>query len=228
MALAPHFDSVIATDASQNQIDHARPHKNVQYHVAPADRVPLADSSANLTTVAQALHWFDLPRFYDEVRRVAEPDGIIAVWCYQLHSITPEVDAIIYRYYADIVGADWPPERRLVEDAYKTLAFPFNEITPPMFHMIHHWHINQVLGYLGSWSATQRYQKRTGADPLDLIRGELMTAWGDSNATRVVTWPLHLRVGRVISGVLIATLRNSTGSWCPAKPKNPDVRSLPG
>ncbi len=197
VALAPFFSSIIGTDASQKQIDHARARENVQYRVSPAEEVSLGNNSIDLVTVAQALHWLDLPRFYAEVRRVARPDGVIAVWCYQLHTITPEVDAIINRYYAETVGADWPPERRLVEEGYKTLAFPFDEITPPAFHMVHRWGLEQVLGYLSSWSATQRYQKRTGADPLELVRGELLTAWGDPVAPRDVTWPLHLRVGRI-------------------------------
>jgi ubiquinone/menaquinone biosynthesis C-methylase UbiE len=199
VALGPYFTTVIATDASQKQIDHGRRRENVQYRVAPADASPLTNASIDLVTVAQALHWFDLPRFYDEVRRVAVPDGIIAVWCYQLHTITSEVDAIVGYYYTNIVGADWPPERRLVEEGYSTLAFPFGEFVPPPFQMVHQWDLNQVLGYLGSWSATQRYQKRTGIDPLDLIRGALATAWGDPGKTRDVTWPLHLRVGRVFA-----------------------------
>ena len=116
---------------------------------------------------------------------------------FRFHSITDEIDAIVNHYYADIVGSDWPPEWRWVEEGYKTLAFPFDEITPPPFQMVHRWDLSQVLGYLGSWSATQRYQKRTGADPLELIRGELTSAWGDPGAPRDVTWPLHLRVGRV-------------------------------
>jgi ubiquinone/menaquinone biosynthesis C-methylase UbiE len=197
VALAAYFEEIIATDASQQQIDHARARVNIHYHVAPADNAPVADASVDLVTVAQALHWFDLSRFYAEVRRVTRPDGVVAVWCYQLHSITAEIDAIVNHYYADIVGADWPPERRLVEEGYKTLAFPFDEITPPAFQMVHRWDLSQVLGYLGSWSATQRYQKRTGADPLELIRSELTAAWGDPGAPRDVTWPLHLRVGRV-------------------------------
>ncbi len=197
VALAPYFRTIVATDASQKQIEHARARDNVQYHVAPADAAPLADGSVDLVTVAQALHWFDLPRFYDEVRRVARRGGTIAVWCYQLHTVTPEVDAVVNRYYSDIVGADWPPERRLVEDGYQTLAFPFEAVASPPFQMVHHWPLAQVLGYLGSWSATQRYQKRTGADPLDLIRGDLAAAWGDRETTRDVTWPLHLKVGRI-------------------------------
>ena len=200
VVLARYFSTIIATDASQKQIDHARPHEKVQYRVAPADASTLANASVDLVTVAQALHWFDLPRFYTEVRRVARPDGLIAVWCYQLHTVTDEVDAIVERYYADVVGADWPPERRLVEEGYRTLAFPFDEIAPPPFQMVHRWDLRQVLGYVESWSATQRYRKRTGADPLDLIRGELATAWGDPEKTQDVTWPLNLRVGRVFSG----------------------------
>ena len=195
-ALSHHFGAIMATDASSNQIDHARPCGNVHYEVEPAERVSLPESSVDLVTVAQALHWLDLPRFYSEVRRVLKPNGVIAVWCYQLHSITSEIDSIVHRYYADIVGADWPPERRLVEEGYKTLAFPFDEITTPSFKMVHRWRLDQVLGYLESWSATQRYQKRTGLNPLDLIRDELGTAWGDAAIGRDVTWPLHLRVGR--------------------------------
>jgi ubiquinone/menaquinone biosynthesis C-methylase UbiE len=198
-ALAPYFSTIFATDASQKQIDHGRPRQNVQYRVAPADGSTLVNASVDLVTVAQALHWFDLPRFYAEVWRVARPEAVIAVWCYQLHNVTAEVDAIVDRYYTGIVGADWPPERRLVEEGYRTLAFPFSEVAPPSFQMVHRWDLNQVLGYLGSWSATQRYQKRTGTDPLDLIRDELAAAWGDSENTRDVTWPLNLRVGRIFS-----------------------------
>ncbi len=197
--LARHFKTVIATDASQKQIDQARQADHVDYRVAPADAAPLADRSADLVTVAQALHWFDLPRFYAEVRRVAKPDnGIIAVWCYELHTITPEVDAVILHYYSEIVGNDWPPERRFVENGYKTLAFPFVELATPRFAMVHHWDLERVRGYLGSWSATQRYQKRTGRNPLFAIENELADAWGgDPDETKVVTWPLHLRAGRV-------------------------------
>jgi hypothetical protein len=148
-------------------------------------------------TVAQALHWLDLPAFYAEVGRVIRPSGVVAVWCYQLHTIAPEIDAIVRHLYADIVGEDWPPERRLVEEGYKTLAFPFDELTPPRFQMVHSWDLDHLLGYFSSWSSVQRYRTRTGSDPLELIGAELTTAWGDPGRTRNVTWPLHLRIGRV-------------------------------
>ncbi|MFI5454124.1 MAG: class I SAM-dependent methyltransferase [Isosphaerales bacterium] len=197
VAVAAYFRAVIATDASQKQIDQAHPRENVRYLVAPADAVSIDDASVDLITVAQALHWLDLPAFYAEVRRVARRACMIAVWCYQLHTIAPKIDAIIHRLYADIVGADWPPERRLVEDGYRTLAFPFEEVDSSPFQMVHSWDLNHLVGYLGSWSSVQRYRTRTGLDPLELIRAELELAWGEPGQSRDVKWPLHVRVGRV-------------------------------
>jgi SAM-dependent methyltransferase len=197
VALAPYFRGVLATDASQKQIDQARLHEKVRYLVAPAEGVPLENASVDLATVAQALHWLDLPGFYAEVRRVVRPGGILAVWCYQLHTITPKIDAVVTRLYADILGSYWPPERRLVEEGYKTLPFPFDELTPPGFQMTHSWDLEHLLGYLDSWSSTQRYRTQHGEDPRALIKADLEAAWGDPNRARIVTWPLHLRAGRV-------------------------------
>jgi SAM-dependent methyltransferase len=197
VALAPFFQSVIATDASEKQIEQARRCENVRYVVAPADRAPLGDASVDLVTVAQALHWFDLASFYAEVRRVVRPGGILAVWCYELHTISPEIDAIISRLYSDVVGAYWPPERRLVDQGYATLPFPFDELTPPTFRMTHDWDLAHLLGYVESWSATQRYRADTGKDPRDLVKSELEAAWGKPNRSRTVTWPLRVRVARI-------------------------------
>ena len=198
--LAVHFKQVIATDASARQIEQSRGPDNIRFLVAAADTAPIADRSADLVTVAQALHWFDLPQFYTEVSRVARPEGILAVWCYQMHSISPKIDRLVHYLYSDVVGADWPPERRLVEEGYQTLAFPFEEIASPSFEMKHSWDLGRVWGYVGSWSSTQRYRARTGQDPRELIRQELEAAWGDPTQARDVVWPLHLRVGRVSRG----------------------------
>ena len=204
--LASFFRSVLATDASEPQIRHARPHHRVRYVVAPADRRPTGDASVDLVTVAQALHWFDLDAFYAEVRRVARPGGILAVWCYGLHTITPGVDAVVHRLYQDIVGSDWPPERRLVEGAYRGLPFPFDELEPPAFPMTLHWDLDQLLGYLATWSSVQKYQRRTGRNPLALVRDDLERAWGDPGHERDVVWPLHPRLGRRVSWLRRARL----------------------
>src|SRR5262245_46595984 len=81
-ALVAYFDRVIATDASHTQIANAEPNERVEYRVAPAEVSGLADRSMDLVTVGQAIHWFDRPAFYDEVRRVAIPGALCAVFGY--------------------------------------------------------------------------------------------------------------------------------------------------
>jgi SAM-dependent methyltransferase len=197
LGIAPYFKAVIATDASAKQIDQARPGENIRYLVAPASKAPTASASVDLVTVAQALHWFDLASFYAEVRRVARPDGILAVWCYEMHSIIPEVDVIVSRLYHEIVGRYWPPERKLVEEGYATMAFPFEELSPPPFRMAKAWDLARLFGYFGTWSSVQRYTNANGDDPVDLVRKDLESAWGDPSIVREVVWPLNVRVGLV-------------------------------
>jgi hypothetical protein len=61
--------------------------------------------------------------------------------------------------------------------------------------MISHWNADQFLAYLRSWSASQRYLKATGDDPVALIEPDLRTAWGDPAQARAVRWHFHLRAG---------------------------------
>lgn len=198
VALAAHFARVHATDASAGQLAQAVAHPHVEYVVATAEHSGLADSSADLVTVAQALHWFDLPAFYAEVRRVLKPDGIIAAWTYGVHVTEgDEVNAQVRHFYSDIVGPYWPPERRHVENGYRELPFPFTRIDAPPFTMQVQWSLPQLLGYLGSWSATARYRQANGSDPLPALEQALRPLWGNPAQPRTVSWPLSLLVGRL-------------------------------
>jgi ubiquinone/menaquinone biosynthesis C-methylase UbiE len=192
--LASLFDRVIATDASDMQIANAEPHPRVEYRIAPAEQCGLDPATIDLIMVAQALHWFDLPRFYDEVRRVLKENGIFAASAYRFFHITPEIDQVVNnRYYQKVVGPCWPPERMLVEK-FETLPFPFREIETPSFEMINQWTMDHLIGYLRSWSATQRFIAENHRDPLEEIADELRTMWGDPKKSRQVVWPLILRV----------------------------------
>lgn len=199
-SLARHFRAVVATDSSAKQLAQARRHESIAYAVAHAERAPLPAGSIDLVTVAQALHWFDLSRFYAEVRRVCRPGGLCAAWCYGLHAIDPRVDAVVHRLYGEILGEFWPPERHLVEQQYRTLPFPFAALEAPRFEMGARWDLARLLGYLNTWSSAQRYRARHGSDPLDLVRRDLEAAWGDPARERDVVWPLTLRLGRVDAG----------------------------
>lgn len=196
IGLAGHFDRVIATDASAEQIAAAIAHQRVEYRVAPAERSGLAAGSADLATAAQALHWFDIPAFNAEAARALRPDGILAVWTYALPVLGDSaLDAELTRLHAQ-VRAWWPPERRLVETAYRTVPFPFPEISAPAFDMTAEWDLERFLAYLRTWSAITRCREATGADPV-AGASALATAWGRPDEVRSVRWPLSVRAGRL-------------------------------
>lgn len=196
LGLAEHFTKVFATDASQKQLDEAQPHPRVEYRVAPAEKCPLPDASTDLVTVTQALHWFDLDRFYAEVRRVCRPGGLLAVTCYYEPSISPEVDPVLRRW-EDFIRPYWTPERVWVDAGYRTIPFPFPELPAPRLGVAIESDLPRLLGYLGTWSATKQYVKAHGSDPVERFAPEFAAAWGDPATVRTLRWEFNVRVGRI-------------------------------
>lgn len=194
IGLAEHFRSVVATDLSEAQLEHAAPHPRVDYRVEPAERIAAPDGHYGLVAAAQAAHWFDLGRFYGEVRRVLEPRGVVALWTYGKFRTGDEADVALDSFYRDVVGQCWPRERRHVETGYRSLPFPFDEITAPPFELVTHWPLATAISYVGTWSAVQRYRAFNDRDPLVILRELLEPLWGPGE--RELRWPVHLRVGR--------------------------------
>jgi len=200
LGLAAHFDRVIGTDASAAQLAEAAPHPRVEYRVALADQSGLDPGTVDLVTVAQAMHWFDVERFYAEVRHVMAPEGngVLAVWAYPNAVLDDAaLDDVLQRFYRDTVGPYWPPGRELAETGYRTLHFPFDEVTPPTFAMTAEWTLEELLGYVGTWSATTRFIADRGEDPRHALREGLTRIWGAPETRHRLRWPLALRVGRV-------------------------------
>jgi SAM-dependent methyltransferase len=196
VALATHFEKVIATDPSEKQLKSADPHPKVLYRQGTAESSGLADQSMDLVTVAQAFHWFKHADFYREVRRVLKPGAPLAVWCYALCHVTPEFDQAVQELYEGVLSSYWEPERKLVEEGYRDLPFPFREIKSPDFEMSSEWSLERLIGYFSTWSALQKYKQKNASDPLASAYESLKKAWGN-NPTRIVKWPLALRVGRI-------------------------------
>jgi SAM-dependent methyltransferase len=192
--LANVFDHVIATDASETQIANAEPHAGVEYRVASAEQSRFQSDSFALVLVAQALHWLNHDRFYPEVRRVLRENGVFAASAYNHLRTDKPIQEIIKRYYYEIVGPYWPPERALIEQ-FEEIPFPFPERETPGFEIVAEWNLEHLMGYLRSWSSTQRFIAATNRNPLDQIVDDLEDAWSDPQQIRQIVWPLILRVG---------------------------------
>ena len=198
LGLVDYFDSIVATDASSEQLDHAFPHAKIEYRVEPAENVSLDASSVDLVIVAIAVHWFNFDEFYREVQRVLKPEGILAVWTYYLPLVEPQIDHVIQYYYSDVLAGYWPERIHYIDERYQTLPFPFEELSPPVFEMSAEWNLWQITGFLDSWSATRNYERERGKHPLKMVWSDLIDAWGSLDHTRVIRWPLHLRVGKLM------------------------------
>jgi hypothetical protein len=194
--IAGIFTNVYATDISQQQINNAIELPNIRYSIQPAEQTNFQSNFFDLIIVAQAVHWFDFERFYAEVERTGRKNAVLAIIGYSRLQTEPKVEEVIEKFYSDIVGVYWDKERRYVEEEYKTIPFPFEEISAPAFINTYEWTLEHLFGYLGTWSAVKHYIKQNGHNPIDLIQEELTGAWGNEY-TRAVHFPLLARIGIV-------------------------------
>lgn len=195
--LAEQFTTVFGLDPSEEQLAHATPRDNVRYRCAPAEALPLPERCASLITAAQAAHWFDLPAFYAEVRRIANPHAVLALVSYGVLQLDAELDARFQQFYREEIGPYWPAQRQLVDSGYATLDFPFEPIAPPAMTIRLEWTLDEFLGYLATWSAVRQAREAGREDLLQRYASELAQGWGDAEARRAIAWPINMRIGRV-------------------------------
>jgi len=197
LELARHFGSVVATDLSAEQIRHATPHPRVEYRVVAAEESGLEPASVDLLTVASAIHWFGLDRFYAEARRVIRRGGVLAAWSYHAGRMEPPFGEILERFYRDVVQPYFAPGSKLVDEGYRNLILPGEPIPAPQFWMKADWNLDQMLAFVGTWTGTQEYARRRGESPVPLVAEPLERMWGERAAVRTLRWPLAIRVSRL-------------------------------
>jgi SAM-dependent methyltransferase len=191
--LALRFKKVFATDLSEKQIQNAKPKINIEYSICKAEHTPFADNSFDLITVAQAIHWLNFDLFYKEVRRVAKPNSLLAIWGYSLLSINPVIDPLINQFYVDVIGSYWDKERKFIDEKYQTIPFPFEEIKSPEFEMSFEWTLDELAGYITTWSAVQKFIRQNHSNPVDELIKSIQPHWGSER--KLVRFPLFLRLG---------------------------------
>lgn len=194
--LAAHFDEVYATDISEEQITHAHAHPKVQYSVQPAEATNFAENQFDLVGVAQALHWFDYPRFWPEVKRVLKPNGIFAAWGYSWFSINPEADRAFKENFLAPIEPYWAKENQLLWNAYRDVPIPFEKVETPQIDMSVTWNFEQLFAYIQTWSAARQYMKEKGDDILVRTYESMLPAWGEPTEEKRIPMNFVLLVSR--------------------------------
>ena len=177
--LSPFFTKIIATDGSKNQIQNAKQHPAIEYRVMLAESTDFPPDFFDLITVGQALHWFNVESFFTEAKRVLKRDGVLAVWSYNLLKVSDEIDPLIRDFYDNELEPYWPPERRHVEADYSTIQFPFHNQQSNLFKMRGNWSLEQLVGYISSWSAVKLHLTRNGHDAVNTFSDKLASKWGN-------------------------------------------------
>ncbi len=189
--LAKHFKKVYATDISSQQIENATPLDNITYNVEQAEVTSFKDNTFNLITVAQALHWFDHDKFFNEVIRVAKPNALFAAWGYSLIRVDPAINIVIDFFYKSILKNSWDEERTHVDDEYSRINMPYPLIQTPNLQIQLKWDIEDMIGYLHSWSAVQRHIKKHKINPvIKFIEDKLRRLWLNH---KIVRFPIFIK-----------------------------------
>ncbi len=192
--LSKHFDQVVATDISAEQLSHAIQAGNINYRQGRAEASGLENNSIDLLTIGQAIHWFDFDKFYAEAKRVLKTDGLIAAWTYGTFRVREEIDLVIDHFYSDVVGPYWDDERSYIDKEYRTIPFPFTEIaTNQNLWIERNWSIQDIEGYLNTWSGVAHYRREHKSNPVDDVITRLAAHWAE---TEKVRFPLFLRLGK--------------------------------
>lgn len=193
--LSKRFEKVIGSDISAKQLDNAYQAENI-FYFQTGETILFSGRRFDLICVAQAIHWFDREKFYSEVKRVGKPNSIIAVWGYGLLSVNSEIDILVKDFYINIIGPYWDSARKLVDEEYKTISFPFSEIQTPQFSFSLYWALAEFQGYLNTWSSVQKYIEENNSNPVEDLIAKIQPLWGLEKME--VKFPLFLRLGKVV------------------------------
>jgi SAM-dependent methyltransferase len=188
------FDRVDACDINHSQLDAAEQAANIMYLECPVEHPPYGDAVFDLITVAQSLHWFDFQRFWPHVERTLKPGGVFAAWGYDWFQVSPEVDDAM-RFFRAVIEPFWSSCSQLLWDGYRDVGMPLPALDAALPDC-HAWNLEQLLGYLNTWSATKLCVQSLGNHVLNDARQRLARGWGDPAMVRQVNMPLHFIAGR--------------------------------
>ena len=195
--LSTSFETVEATDISENQLSHAIQKENISYSCQRAENTTFRDDSFDLITVAQAIHWFDHSAFANEAKRVLRPDGVLAYWGYGLLRISKDIDALIDEFYNVTIGSYWDPERKHIDERYANVDLGLvNQETIFPSSLQFTWTLSHLSGYLNTWSSVKKYRAAyEQLDPVQDLINEISELIGADTSINIQL-PLFLICGK--------------------------------
>ncbi|KAK9930245.1 hypothetical protein M0R45_027288 [Rubus argutus] len=212
LGLAEHYEQVLASDISESQLKHAFQHPRVRYIHTPMsisedEMVNLIggghENSVDLVTVAEAVHWFDLPKFYSLVKRLLrKPGGTIAVWAYNKLLVSPDFDPVFNHFREKCIPFQ-NPNLIYIRENYRTLPFPFegvglsHEGEPMTLEIPKEMSFQGLMRMLKSYSAVPT-AKDQGVDLLsEEVIKEFQRVWGGHDLVRSVKYEAFMLVGKL-------------------------------
>jgi len=178
--LPSYFSRVLATDVSQSQVEEARRELadlKVKVELGSGEELALADSSLDLLTICQALHWLDLERFYSEVERVLRPGGVLAVLGYHMTRPAPQysqadkLNAAFMSLY-EATAPYWSKRRHHVDSGYLTLPaakLRRQERDDTRHYVDNMGEFSHWVGYIRTWSGLQNMAREEGQEAVERL-----------------------------------------------------------
>lgn len=184
--LVPLFPHILAIDPIASIIARCPHLPHVHRLAARAERLPLSDGRLHGILCAQSAHWFDLPAFHAEMRRVCHRQAPVAFVTYGRTRVSPEVDHLM-DVFEEKIGPYWPAGRQHVDTHYEHLAIEFPILERRQYPMQLTWTRYQFMAYVRSWSSVTAYQKTHGHSDITALAAALGNLWPDAMP---VSWPL--------------------------------------
>jgi len=195
--LSSYIKKIFATDISEKQINEAAQHPAISYSLGNEEKTNFAENTFDLITVAQAYHWFNFDGFFREAARVGKNGCTVAVWGYRLLNAADEsLNNQVRDFYYNKIYKYWDPERRYVDEEYKTIPFNFADDISMDFHENVQWTLDDLKGYFNTWSSLQHFIKANNYNIANEFAEQLKLNWNDGSK-KSFSFPLFLRLGKI-------------------------------
>ena len=108
-------------------LEHAIKKPNINYSISAAENLSqFSSSSIDLITTAEAVHWFDISKFFKESFRVLKPNGTLAIWGYSFNMIKgyPKSSKLMIDFRENRMINYYDKGTNMLINLYKDLKLP--------------------------------------------------------------------------------------------------------